>query len=513
MAVPGNSSPVYFVSWAPLKNVHGGNPPPATSTPGQTKFYVADGGTSTGGDTTYRYLANGNTSGAFGLDTSVPSPRGIAVNAAGTTAWLVDGSNQEVDVQGTDGALLGSFRAFGLVNPQGIATNGTDLWIVDAGIHSVLRFVGGAAIRAGAATPLPQPASSSALPSGSFHLDQSDPNPLNENNSPTDIVTRDGSTFWVTDDKAHAVFVYNASGNKVGEWFLDPADTSPSGITLNPNGGTDLWVVDRATHRVYDYAGATGWTSGNHSATSSFALASADGDPEGIADPNPPTVAIISPADNGQATAGSTVLVTGQVTASTPGTPVVAANGTPVDAVDAANNFFNRQSVALGPNASTYTAIDASGQASSPVTLHETGTNPPAGPIDFASLSDVTASFSPQYGRTSYNSATTVLYADMAAQDVGTYTVHTPLLVAVKHISNPLVRVRDYDGVLPDGTYYYDFSKLVAGRTIEPGQTTNNGVLAFFDPQQVPFTYDLVFLAPVNRPPSFTSVPVVETAA
>ncbi|SIN91632.1 Putative Ig domain-containing protein [Singulisphaera sp. GP187] len=326
-------------------------------------------------------------------------------------------------------------------------------------------------------------------------------------------MTRDGSTFWVTDDKAHAVFVYNASGNKVGEWFLDPADTSPSGITLNPNGGTDLWVVDRATHRVYDYAGATGWTSGNHSATSSFALASADGDPEGIADPNPPTVAIISPADNGQATAGSTVLVTGQVTASTPGTPVVAANGTPVDAVDAANNFFNRQSVALGPNASTYTAIDASGQASSPVTLHETGTNPPAGPIDFASLSDVTASFSPQYGRTSYNSATTVLYADMAAQDVGTYTVHTPLLVAVKHISNPLVRVRDYDGVLPDGTYYYDFSKLVAGRTIEPGQTTNNGVLAFFDPQQVPFTYDLVFLAPVNRPPSFTSVPVVETAA
>jgi len=482
----------YFVDWAPLKNVHGGSAPTPTA-PGQTKFYVADAGTSTGGDTVYRYLSGGGTSGTFAIDGSVPHPSGIAVDATGTYLWMVDASNQEVGVQKTDGTPLGSFRAFGLVNPQGITTNGTNLWILDAGTHQVLAYRGAASLRAGGVTP-----------SSAFHLDPA-------NDSPSDIVTRDGSTFWVTDDHAHAVFVYNATGHLLGHWSLDSADVSPSGITLNPTAGTDLWVVDRSTGRVYDYAGATAWTSGSHAATSSFALASADAHPEAIADPTPPVVTIDSPANNTSVTTGSgPVLVSGQVQTSTSGTPVVSVNGSPVDAVDAGNNFFSQVDVTSGPNALSYTATDASGQSGSSATLQLNGRNPSTGPIDFSLLTDVTQSFAVQYGRTSLDSSTSVLYADMSAQNVGTFAIDTPLLVGVRHISDPTVQVRDFDGVAPDGTYYYDYSKLVGSGTSRPGDTTGTGTLAFYDPQGKPFTYDLVFLGHENHAPAFTSVPIVE---
>src|SRR5262249_19580303 len=65
----------------------------------------------------------------------------------------------------------------------------------------------------------------------------------------------------------------------------------------------------------------------------------------------------------------------------------------------------------------------------------------------------------------------------------------------------------------PDGMPYYDYSKLVARGTVAPGETTASRSLAFFNPKRVKFTYDLVFLAPLNRAPAFTSVPVVQVLA
>ena len=105
-----------------------------------------------------------------------------------------------------------------------------------------------------------------------------------ENGSPSDITTN-GSVGLVTDDQTDEVFIYNVTGTLLGCWHFDPANADPSGITLDPSGGNDLWVVDRGDLLVYHYAAVAALASGNPTASGTFPLVSENVQPEGIADP------------------------------------------------------------------------------------------------------------------------------------------------------------------------------------------------------------------------------------
>jgi CSLREA domain-containing protein len=232
------------------------------------KFFVVD----QSAHQTFRYSPAGKAIDQSDLEGKNSRPRGAASNAAGDTLWVVD-ADKNVYVYAASGSLLGSWPAGNLNQPQDITTNGTDIWIVDNATDRVYRYANAAKRRSGSQTPL-----------DSFALDCQD-------NHPSGIVT-DGKTLWVTDDFNHKnnVFVYSTAGTRLGAWLLDPANDSPSGITLNPGGGTDLWVVDRHDAVVYHYAGATTRRTGNQTASDSFTLAAKDQHPEGIADP-PPLIA------------------------------------------------------------------------------------------------------------------------------------------------------------------------------------------------------------------------------
>jgi hypothetical protein len=130
--------------------------------------------------------------------------------------------------------------------------------------------------------------------------------------------------------------------------------------------------------------------------------------------------------------------------------------------------------------------------------------------FDFSQLSDVSASFKGEYGRTSYDEGTGVLYADVAVRDEGQYLVDAPLLVGITHLSDPSVRPLNTDGVTPDGVPYYDFSDVVSGSTLRPGDVTGSRTLSFYNPNRVTFSYDLVVLGQLNSPPAFTSQPNTE---
>ncbi len=95
----------------------------------------------------------------------------------------------------------------------------------------------------------------------------------------------DGTSFWVVDGTALKVFKYKLSGSSLGSWSIDPADTHPTGITINPSNVSDIWIVDSGTDKVYQYIGAASRTSGSQKAGATFALASANTNPQGIADP------------------------------------------------------------------------------------------------------------------------------------------------------------------------------------------------------------------------------------
>lgn len=241
-----------------------------------TKFYVVDGGAS---DSTYQYGSAGSALGNNALGNGDTAPRGEATTAAGITQWVVD-ANKTVYVYSTGGSLLGSWSPGGLSSSAtltGITTNGTDIWLVDSYTAKVYKY-------AGAASRL----SGSQNAASSFSLNTKG---KGSNTNPQDIVT-DGTSFWVVDGTALKVFKYTLSGSSLGSWAIDPANTHPTGITINPTNVSDIWIVDNATLKVYQYVGAASRTSGSQNAAATFALNPNDTNPQGIADPPAPDMVL-----------------------------------------------------------------------------------------------------------------------------------------------------------------------------------------------------------------------------
>ncbi len=234
------------------------------------KFYTVDATS----DDTFEYGPSGQALANYNLDVANTNPRGVATTAAGNKVWIVDGS-KKVHVYDQDGKPLGSWTANGLTTPEDIATNGTDIWIVDDGTNKVYRYVGGSGTGANRT-------SGSQNATSNFSLNSANANAKG-------IVT-DGTHLWVVNDTSTTdkVFKYTLSGTLVGSWTIDSNNGSPTGITIDPANVNHIWIVDSADDAVYRYNGATGRTSGSQAADHVFQLAGGNGDVQGIADP-PPT--------------------------------------------------------------------------------------------------------------------------------------------------------------------------------------------------------------------------------
>jgi RHS repeat-associated protein len=230
-------------------------------TPGGSRFFVVDSKR----DRAFRYDASGKSQGHFKLGRA-DDVRGVTTVSAGNPIWVVD-RDDHVYVYDTDGeTLLGRWDAKDVRDPEGIATDGTDIWIVDRRGDRVYRYAGGAAWTGG-----------THKATDSFKLNR-------KNRNPTGLTT-DGSTLWVTEKSKHKVFVYDVSGKSLGSWSLEHSNHHPSGITIDPSGGDDIWVVDRKDRAVYRYANARNRLKGHQHAADIFKLSRHNSRPEGIADP------------------------------------------------------------------------------------------------------------------------------------------------------------------------------------------------------------------------------------
>lgn len=239
-----------------------------------TKFFVVDDGTT---DRNYHYDSNGGAIKNYTINSANTAPRGIATTSAGTTLWVVD-KNKKVYVYTNTGTLLGSWTAGSLASNatvEGIATDGTNIWLVDSRADRVYYYANAAALTSGTAT-----ATSFVLATG--------------NTNPKDVVfgvTNNIRYLWVVNDATtDTVYRYALGTNglvagSATSWRLNSANSRPTGITVDPSNATqDLWVVDSGTDRVYKYANGR---TGAAALTSSFALATGNTNPQGIADPPP----------------------------------------------------------------------------------------------------------------------------------------------------------------------------------------------------------------------------------
>ena len=223
-----------------------------------TKFYVVDDSV----DDMFEYEADGTPVENYHLGSGNNSPRGVAADITGTTVWVID-NDDYVYVHDNAGNLLRSWRASGLSRPEGIATDGTDVWIVDRGNDRVHYFAGGATRIGNTST------------TSSFPLAAGD----------SRGITTDGTYLWVVDAGTDDVYKYTVGGALLGSWALDSRNSSPQGITIDPANVNDIWVVDSGDDAIYQYLGAASRTSGSQAADAVFGLASGNTSPKGIADP------------------------------------------------------------------------------------------------------------------------------------------------------------------------------------------------------------------------------------
>jgi hypothetical protein len=233
-----------------------------------TKFYVVDDAAT---NRTFEYNASGSALENYAVTSGNSAPRGAASTAAtNSNVWVVD-ANKNVYVYNTSGGLLGSWTAGSLpknANVQGITTNGTDVWIVDAQGDKVYRYANAANRLSGSQNA----ASSFALNSG--------------NKDASDLVT-DGASIWVLNNTStDKVFKYTVSGTLQGSWTITGGGGSPTGLTIDPSGvSTSIWIVDNTSDRVYEFTNARARTSASQSPSTSFPLSSTNTNPQGIADP------------------------------------------------------------------------------------------------------------------------------------------------------------------------------------------------------------------------------------
>jgi len=231
-----------------------------------TKFFVVNDANS---NRTFEYGEGGTAGANYALASANTAPRGAVSTAVGDKVWIVD-ANRQVYVYNASGSLLGSWTAGTLAGSaavEGIATNGSDIWIVDSKSDKVFKYTNAAGRLSG-----------SQNAAGSFKLKSGNANPK-------DIVT-DGANLWVVNDAAQdKVFKYTMSGSLVGSWTIIGGGGAPTGITLDPAAPSHLWIVDKNTDRVSQYDDAIGRTSGSQAPSTTFALAAGNTNPQGIADP------------------------------------------------------------------------------------------------------------------------------------------------------------------------------------------------------------------------------------
>lgn len=214
----------------------------------------------------YLVASNGTPQGSAALAAANAAPRGVATAVGVDNTWVVD-ANRNVYVYNVTGGLVGSWTAGSLATnatPEGIATDGKDVWIVDAKSDKVFRYVGAASRLSG-----------SQNAASSFSLNSA-------NGNAKDIVT-DGGSLWVVDDASSTdrVFKYSVAGSLIGNWAISSANKSPTGIAIDPTNVGDIWIADSGSDAVYQYVAAAGRSSGSQAASASFHLA--NGNSQGLA--------------------------------------------------------------------------------------------------------------------------------------------------------------------------------------------------------------------------------------
>ena len=145
-----------------------------------------------------------------------------------------------------------------------------------------------------------------------------------------------------------------------------------------------------------------------------------------------------------------------------------------------------------------------------PVDAVQTGRTVDSTPIALDLLTNVTGSFEVQYGTTSFNRDSSLLFAEVTFANRANHPIDGPYVLVVSGISDPTVVLARPDGVTDSGDRYYLLSGSDGTRSLAPGEFTAPTMLEFLNPNGTQFGFDLDILAQPNNAPEFVTLPNTE---
>ena len=157
------------------------------------------------------------------------------------------------------------------------------------------------------------------------------------------------------------------------------------------------------------------------------------------------------------------------------------------------------------------TAIDQFGQTAT-TTLTFDGV-PPSNAIDANDLEDISTLGSLAYSHTTFRRVTCTLHADVQLTNLGDDRLTGPVLAAVDPVRPLRVELASPAGELPDGRPHITFDTQLPIEGLPSGTTSTAIPVAFSNPSQSRFDFDVTLLATGNAPPRFTSSPPVSVVA
>jgi hypothetical protein len=129
--------------------------------------------------------------------------------------------------------------------------------------------------------------------------------------------------------------------------------------------------------------------------------------------------------------------------------------------------------------------------------------------INWNSMQDVTSSTRVQFGRTSLGQSGSELFVDVGIDNRGDEAFVGEVVLVLKNLSDPSIRLLDFDGFTTD-THPYVVLEPVQENRIQAGGPSALRSLRFSNPKNIPFTYDWQVLAARNRAPSIEPPAVTE---
>ncbi len=109
--------------------------------------------------------------------------------------------------------------------------------------------------------------------------------------------------------------------------------------------------------------------------------------------------------------------------------------------------------------------------------------SPGIDPIDFGSLSDITGSFAPSYGRTTLSGDNAELTTELLVTNVGSQAVAGRVVVAIDNISSLDAYAMHPDGFTPDGSPYFDLTPEMDGQALGPGESLRSRTARLLEQQ------------------------------